>query len=75
MTTYFADGDQALIRVHCDGWHDLAAFYDADAERFTARGGWSSRPYSLASTAIHSGDCARYRKPKPSESWPRWSGA
>jgi hypothetical protein len=31
-------------------------FYDADAERFTARGGWGPRPYSLASTAIHSGD-------------------
>jgi hypothetical protein len=38
MTTYFADGREALIRVHCDGWHDLAAFFAGDAERFTAPG-------------------------------------
>jgi hypothetical protein len=53
---YFADGDEGLIRVKTSAPMGSKEFYDADAERFTARVGWGPRPYSLASTAIHSGD-------------------
>jgi hypothetical protein len=33
----------------------IARIHDADAERYTARGGWGPRPYNLASEAINSG--------------------
>jgi hypothetical protein len=52
MTTYFADGREALIRVHCDGWHDLAAFFAADAERFTARGRYEMAVRSIVPLPI-----------------------
>jgi hypothetical protein len=51
---YFADGDRKLIRVKTSAPMGSPGFYDADAERYTARGGWGPRPYSLASTAINS---------------------
>ena len=42
---YFADGDQALIRVKTGAPMGSPEFYDAEAERFTARGAWGpSRP-------------------------------
>jgi hypothetical protein len=55
---YFADGDRALIRVKTNAPTGSDAFYDADAEKFTARGGWrpSALGLPLASVAIHSGD-------------------
>jgi hypothetical protein len=37
---YFADGDQALIRVKTSAPMGSPEFYDAEAERFTARGAW-----------------------------------
>ena len=55
---YFADGDQALIRVKTSAPMGSEKFYNAEAERFTARGGWgpSRSGYNLASEAINSGD-------------------
>jgi hypothetical protein len=55
---YFADGRQALIRVHVEDCDDLAAFFDAPAQRYTARAGWIESPsgYNLPSEAINSGD-------------------
>jgi hypothetical protein len=55
---YFADGDQALIRIRSDAPMGSQDFYDADAERFTARGGWgpSRSGYNLASEAVNSGE-------------------
>jgi hypothetical protein len=55
---YFADGDQGLIRVMTNAPMGSEAFFDADADRFTARGGWgaSRSGYNLASEAINSGD-------------------
>jgi hypothetical protein len=55
---YFADGDQALIRVKTSAPMGSPEFYDAEAERFTARGAWgpSRSGWNLASEAINSGD-------------------
>lgn len=52
---YFADGDRKLIRVKTSAPMGSPGFYDADAERYTARGGSGPRPYNLASEAINSG--------------------
>ena len=55
---FFGDGDRALIRVKACAPMGSDDFYDAPAERFTARGGWgpSRSGYNLASEAINSGD-------------------
>jgi hypothetical protein len=57
MTWHFADGDQGLIRVMTSAPMGSKEFYDAEAERFTARGDWrpSASGYNLASEAINSG--------------------
>jgi hypothetical protein len=57
---WFADGDRGLIRVKTSAPMGSKEFFDADAERFTARGGWgpSWSGYNLASEAINSGDYA-----------------
>jgi hypothetical protein len=52
---YFADGDRKLIRVMTSAPMGSNRFYNADAERYTARRGWGPRPYNLASEAINSG--------------------
>jgi hypothetical protein len=55
---WFADGDRGLIRVKTSAPMGSKEFFDADAERFTARGGWgpSALGLNLASEAINSGD-------------------
>ncbi|MDT5369281.1 MAG: hypothetical protein QOC62_3712 [Mycobacterium sp.] len=55
---FFADGTEALICVHTNAPMGSKEFYDADAERFTARRGWGPlvTGLNLASEAINSGD-------------------
>jgi hypothetical protein len=55
---YFADGDQALIRIRTSAPMGSPEFFDAPAQRYTARGGWgpSQSGHNLASEAINSGD-------------------
>jgi hypothetical protein len=55
---FFADGTETLICVHTNAPTGSKEFYNADAERFTARRGWGplGTGLNLASEAINSGD-------------------
>jgi hypothetical protein len=57
---YFADGTEKLIRVKTSAPMGSPAFFDAPAQRYTARVGWieSRSGHNLASEAINSGDYA-----------------
>jgi hypothetical protein len=50
MNWYFADGQEKLIRVKTSAPMGSPEFYDADAEKFTARGGRRPSSHRLSRT-------------------------